>query len=119
MIAGRVLMNLSRVCLCDGTGCPYIGADNTNSGGNADEADSVHASKMFRAALHSSDRPEVIWIDRSSKPRAAELRILQRADSVIWSVVAALQQSETPLSWNDIVDWSAASKSIWRQWHRL
>jgi hypothetical protein len=31
--------------------------------------------------------------------------------------MTALQRSETPPSWNEIVDWSAVSKSLWRQWH--
>jgi hypothetical protein len=50
---------------------------------------------------------------------AAELGQLQLAYSNIGPVSKALQRSDIPPGWNEIADWSAASKSLWWQWCRL
>jgi hypothetical protein len=75
------------------------------------------------------DSPGVNWINcinnfcslRGSTivRTAIELSQLQRADADIAPLINAIERDENPPNWNEIADWSAASKSLWLQWRRL
>jgi hypothetical protein len=93
-------------------------ADDVDSNQNADDTD-VKCLDDAHCAVVRNIRQSGGQLEQPFVRTAVELGQLQRADADIAPLINAMERGENPPKWNEVADWSAASKSLWRQWRRL
>jgi hypothetical protein len=96
----------------------YPQADDVDSNQDADDTDVKCLHDAHCAVVRNIQQSEG-QLDQPIVRTAVELGQLQRTDLDIAPLINAIERGENPPKCDEVADWSATSKSLWRQWCRL